>query len=235
MIAMTENVNNQKKSPSAFFQKVKSYLAYFYEHFVKFPTYILTHPIKGYDYFKREKRGKMSVAITFMILLILVQILQFQYSGFVVSQNNPNDLKTFKEISLVVLPIVLITVSNWSITTLFDGKGKMKEIFMMLCYSLFPLIVTKALGLVLSNFITNAEVGFYNLLLGLGTFLMGYMIFFGLISIHEFGVLKNVASILGTFIALSVILFVVLLAFDLYQQVYSFIYTLYKEISLRYM
>lgn len=231
---MTENLKASKKQAS-FLGKVKDVLSYIYEHYIKFPGYILAHPIKGFDYFKRENKGKMQVAVTFMILLILLQIIAFQYTGFVVNQNKPEDLNTMKEIGLVVFPILLFTVSNWSVTTLFDGKGKMKEIFMMICYSLYPMIWTTAIGVIFSNFITLDEVGFYGLIIGLGIFLTGYMIFFGLISIHEYGVLKSIGAIAGTVLAILIILFIMLLAFDLLQQIYSFIYTIYREISLRYL
>src|SRR5690606_6694949 len=148
--------------------------------------------------------------------------------------NDPNDLNTFKEIALVIFPIILFTVSNWSITTLFDGKGKMREIYMMVCYALFPMLWTETIGLIFSNYITADEVGFYYLIIGIGSFLTGYLIFFGLISIHEYGVLKCIGSIVGTAIAILVILFVMILAFDLFQQIYTFFYTIYREISLRY-
>jgi hypothetical protein len=94
---------------------------------------------------------------------------------------------------------------------------------------------TESIGLIFSNFITAEEVGFYLLLIGIGNFLTGYLIFFGLLSIHEYGVLKCIGSIVGTALAILVILFVMLLAFDLFQQIYSFIYTIYREISLRYL
>ena len=230
-------VNNAevKKSDLSFWQKVKNVLTNINEHYIKFPAYILAHPIKGFDDFKRESKGKMQVSIVFLILLMILQILKFQFSGFVVNQNDPNDLNTAREIGLVIFPIILFTVSNWSVTTLFDGKGKMREIFMMLCYALYPLIIVNIFGIIFSNIITLDEVGFYNLLLGLGAFLTGYMIFFGLVSIHEYGVLKCIGSIIGTAVAILVILFILLLAFDLFQQVYSFIYTIYREISLRYL
>lgn len=230
---MTDNMRVER-SEKTFFEKVKHALSYFYKHYIKFPAFILTHPIKGFDYFKREKEGKMQVAVTFMVILIILQILKFQYTGFVVNQNDPNDLNTLKEIALVIFPIILFTVSNWSITTLFDGKGKMREIYMMVCYALFPMLWTETIGLIFSNYITADEVGFYYLIIGIGSFLTGYLIFFGLISIHEYGVLKCIGSIVGTAIAILVILFVMILAFDLFQQIYTFFYTIYREISLRY-
>lgn len=232
---MNDNLRIVNKADLSFWQKVKNVLSYIREHYIKFPAYILAHPIKGFDYFKRENKGKMSVAVIFIILQIIIQVLTFQYTGFPVSQNDPNDLDLMRQIGLVIFPIVLFTVSNWSITTLFDGKGKMKEIFMMLGYSLFPMLWAQTIGLIFSNIITVEEVGFYGLIIGAGSFLTGYMIFFGLISIHEYGLLKCLGSIAGTVLAILVVLFIILLAFDLFQQVYSFVYTIYREISLRYL
>jgi len=229
---MTENLKIEEQKN--IFEKIASGWKFFVKHYIKFPTFILTHPIKGFDYFKREKEGKMQVAVVFMLLMILLRILKFQYTGFVISQNDPNDLNSIKEIALVVLPIVLITVANWSITTLFDGKGTMRDIFMMICYCLYPMLWTETIGLIFSNFITVEEAGFYYLIIGIGTFLTAYLMFFGLLTVHEYGVLKCIGSIIGTIISLLVILFVILLAFDLFQQIYGFFYTIYREISLRY-
>lgn len=215
--------------------KIKTFLTFLYEECLKFPLYLITNPFKGYDEFKREKRAKISVSLIMVFLTIVLQIMSFEYSGFIVNERNINDLNSFAQILYVISPIVIFTVANWSITTLFDGKGTMKEIFMMTSYSLFPLVITGFFGMLISNFITLEEVAVYNLIIGIGVFFTGFMIFFGLINIHEYGLAKMLLTIIATIIALAVILFVLLLTFDLFQKVYGFIYTIYREISLRYI
>ncbi len=238
---MNENAKNlvstEEKNDSQirkFWSKVVKFLKWFKEEFIKFPLFILFHPLKGWDEFKREKRGKMSVAIWFVIFVIFLSIMEYQYSGFIVKQVEVTDLKMLAEIAYIIAPVVLVTVANWSITTLFDGKGKMKEIFMMICYSLYPVAWTKLIGLFLSNVVSQQEKAIYTLVIALGIFFMCYMAFFGFISIHEYGLLKCVATLIATAVALLVICFIGILCFDLIQKIAGFVYTIYREITLRY-
>ena len=63
--------------------------------------------------------------------------------------------------------------------------------------------------------------------------LLVFMAFMGFVVTHEYGIFKTIGSIILTAAALCIILFIALLVFDLSQQVYGFIYSLYKEIATR--
>lgn len=233
---LNTNVNDTKK-PSFLSKVLKGLLnglKVFKREFITFPLYIMSHPIKGYEEFKREKKGKLWVGVVFMLFLIFLNIMEYQYTGFIISQVDITKLNSLREISTVFGLILIITFANWSITTLFDGKGKVKEIFTMIGYSLFPLCWAKLVGLFASNFLTQNEAALYTLLIGLGTFLMGYMCFFGFLCIHEYGLIKCIVTLIFTAIAALVICFIGILTFDLFQKMAGFVYTLYQEISLRY-
>lgn len=210
-------------------------LKIFYQECIKFPWYIVTHPIKGWEEFKREKRGKLWCALFFIACLIFLNIIEYQFTGFIVSTKEITDLKTGREIVLILGSVAIIVVSNWSVTTLFDGKGKMLDILKMVGYCLVPVLWAKLIGLIASNFVTVNEVALYKLLIGLGTFLTGYLGLFGLITVHEYGLVKCLLSIVGTVLAALVIAFVGILVFDLFQKMVGFVYTIYQEISLRYL
>ncbi len=212
---------------------IKPGLAFFYRECIKFPTYIIFHPLKGFEEFKRYKRGKMSVALILMFLTILFNILSFQYNGFLTNPNDIKDLNSIAQIAYIVGLVIVVTIGNWSVTTLFSGKGTMKEIFMMICYCLFPFMISKVFGLFLSNVLTTNELAIYSLVNTLGVFIMVFMFFFGIISIHEYGLVQCLLTILFTIIAVVIVLFACLLFFDLFQRMYGFIYTIYQELTLR--
>ncbi len=202
--------------------------------YVLFPLRIMSHPVQAYTEFKEDKKAKMSVAIVMLLIASIVSMIQYVYTGPVLNVNDPTKFNSITTIIYTVCPVIILSVANWSITTLMNGKGKMGEIFMMGCYSYFPVIICGIIGVVASNFVTEDEAMLVNLVYIIGYALMVYMIFMGLICLHEYGIFKTFATIFLTAVATCVIAFVALLVFDLSQQIYGFLYSLYKEIVTRY-
>lgn len=204
------------------------------EDYVKFPLRIMSHPVQAYTEFKEDKKAKMSVAIIMLVIAAVVSMIQYIYTGPVLNVNDPTKFNSVTTIVYTMAPVIILSVANWSITTLMNGKGKMGEIFMMGCYSYFPVIVTGIIGVIASRFVTEDEAMLITLIYIIGYALMAYMIFMGLICLHEYGIIKTFATVILTLLATCVIAFVALLIFDLSQQIYGFLYSLYKEIVTRF-
>jgi hypothetical protein len=213
---------------------MKTRLKDMYKQFIWFPKYILFHPFDGYDEFKRYKKASLTVAIWFVALYALFRIVLYQYEGFVINTRNPLQLNSLNEVFSVALLVFLFTVGNWSVTTLMEGKGSYKEIFMVTGYSLFPLLIIGFPSVFLSNYLTLDEIDLYRLLMGIAYTLSGWMLFMGILNIHQYGLFKTIMAFVATFVSMAVMMFLGLLFFDLIQQFVSFIVSIYKELSLRY-
>jgi hypothetical protein len=214
-------------------KKIKRGLAYVFEHFIKFPFYVLTHPIDGYYEMKHESRGLMRVAVFFLLCHSVMGILEYNYTGFIFNTVNPNTFRMFRSIIVALVPYMVFTVANWSITSLMDGKGKFKEIFMVVGYAFFPSVLLRLLNLFLSNYFTMDEAFFYYGIQTLGFILTLLMIFMGIRSIHEYSLLRAVSTVFLTILSMLVIAFIGLLAIGLAQQIAVFIQTIIKELTLR--
>ena len=226
---------NKMESFVVILKKIWGGIKVFWSEVVAYPWYVLTHPVRGFSDMKTEKKGKMWVAVVILLLFVLEEIVAYKYTG-IGSTNKINDQTKFSSINILiftVLPVILITVSNWSVTTLMNGKGKMKEIFIMICYSLMPFITLSFIKVLISNFVTADEAQFITLLNIVAIALLVFMGFMGFVVTHEYGIFKTIGSIILTAVALCIILFIALLIFDLSQQVYGFVYSLYKEIATR--
>jgi len=216
------------------FKILETIKSFFYDCF-KMPMHLIIYPIQGYEDFKTEKLSKSYVAWFYLFMIILVQTIAFNGNGFLVNNNNPKDFNLFLTIALIVFPVAIIVVANWATTALMDGKGNMQEIFRVLTYSFFPYVWFSLLATLISNYITLDEVMFFNFFKSIGVFLTVYMLFFGLMGIHEYGLMKTILMIVFTIVAIAVILFIILLFLSLFQQFWTYIKSVYDEFVMRYL
>jgi hypothetical protein len=227
------SITLDRQTTSETIKKMKRVFAYLFEHFFKFPFYVLTHPIDGYYEMKHESRGLFKVATFYILLHSVMGILEYNYTGFIFNMVNPNTFRMFRSIIVALVPYMIFIVANWSITSLMDGKGKFKEIFMVVGYAFFPSVLLRLLNIFLSNYFTMDESFFYYAIQTVGFMLTILMIFMGIRSIHEYSVLRAVSTVLLTIVSMLVIAFIGLLAIGLAQQIAVFLQTIIKELTLR--
>ena len=96
---------------------------------LKFSLYCMTHPFDGYWDLTHEKRGTMAAANTILFLTIAVRILSLRFTSFIFMQVYWEDLNIFLYIAAIVFPLALWVIGNWGLTTLFDGKGRQRWLF----------------------------------------------------------------------------------------------------------
>ncbi|MDD4069796.1 MAG: YIP1 family protein [Candidatus Izemoplasmatales bacterium] len=205
------------------------------EDCIKMPVRLMVYPIRGYEEFKYENKSKNYVSIFYLIMMIIAQVIAFNGDGFLVNKNNPNDFNLLMTIALIIFPVAIFVFANWATTALMDGKGNMSQIFRVITYSFFPYVWLSLLASIISNYITADEVVFFTALHTLGIGLLAYMLFFGMLGIHEYGLFKTILMFLFTIVAIAVILFIILLFFSLIQQVYAFVKSLYDEFVMRFL
>ena len=137
------------------------------------------------------------------------------------------------QLRILVLPIVLFVIANWSITTLMEGKGNIKDIIMVVGYSMVPMIIFKVLTAVLSNFLSLNENVYLITLDYIGVIWFAALVYMGIQSIHDFEYGKTIFSFILTFVSMFIILFICFLFFSLIQEIAGFLFSIYKEITFR--
>jgi hypothetical protein len=199
----------------------------------KYPFYVIFHPFDGFWEVKYDRKGKLRISLAILVLLTIAMILQRQYSGFIVNFNNPMELNSINELKYIVLPFALWCVSNWSLTTLMDGEGKFKEIIVVTGYALLPLALVHLINIFISHVVTLQEASLFYLLQSAATLWFAWLLFVGTMTVHQYTVTKTIVTMVLTLVVMGIIIFLGLLLFSMIQQIAGFVYTIYKEISLR--
>lgn len=197
---------------------------------LRYSKEIMFHPFDAFYEMKFRSRGNIFVATLFYFLFGIVAIVHIQFGGFIVTFVKISELNSLFVFSGVIVPYLLFAVGNYSITTLMDGKGRFSEIYNTIGYSLLPNIIFILSATIVSNFITSDEIEFYTLFLVIGNGLTLFLIFVGLIVTHEYSFFRSVISIILSFVAVALIVFVLLLMITLFSQVYGFIKIVIMEL-----
>lgn len=200
---------------------------------MKQALYILRHPIYGVWDMKRFKTGRYLDGFILILLAIAAITFNRQLRAFVFNYNYNVPLDILKQIAIVVIPVVLFTLANWAVTTLTEGKGSFKDIFLVTCYSLMPLIIFQVVTPVLSQLMSLNELVYLQIIDGIGYGWMFLMLYLCIKEIHMYTAGKMISTLILTAIGAAIIVFIVLIFFSLLQELGSFIYSIYREFSMR--
>lgn len=199
-----------------------------------YPFYLITHPAKGWSDYKYEKNYRLYATITYITLLIISLILNSTVRGFIAGGVNIKEFNLFTTILKALIPIFVGTLASWCIGSLIDGKGKMYEIFSTIAYSLYPFAVTKLIAVLLSNYLTSDEMLIYHFINGLGIALTVWMLFFGIMGIHQHSFGLTIIHLILTIIVIAVICFITLLFFSFIERIISWLSSIINELKMRY-
>ena len=196
--------------------------------------HLVFHPFDGFWDLKHEKRGSVRAASTIIALTIAAFAYQAIGQGY---SFNPRDnySSIFVQILSIGVPVILWTVSNWCLTTLFDGEGSFKDIYIATGYSLAPLPLFVVISTVLTNVLTASEGSIPTMLITIAFVWVVILIFFGTLVTHDYTINKNFITILGTIVAAAVIMFVAILFSSLVVKMVSFVIALATEVGNRLM
>ncbi len=194
--------------------------------------HLIFHPFDGFWDLKHEKRGSVRAASTILGITILAFFYQAIGRGYMFNPRG-NYSTVFIQVIAVLVPVILWVVANWCLTTLFDGEGSFKDIYIATCYSLAPLPVFVIISTILTNVLTTTEGSIVNLLVTLGYVWVGILLFFGMSVIHDYSISKNIVTTLGTIVAMCVIIFIAVLFSSLVMKMVSFVVGIFSEIGNR--
>ena len=128
---------------------------------LKYSLYMILHPFDGSWDLIHEGRGSMAAAHTIVILALLTRLWDMRFANFMVNNTRWSEVNIIKELASVLVPLFIWVLANWCLTTLMDGKGRFKDIYMATAYSFTPYVLIGIPMIFVSNVVTLEEGVFY--------------------------------------------------------------------------
>lgn len=203
----------------------------FWEELI-YANHLIVHPFDGFWDLKHEYRGSVRASFVWLALAVLTFYYQSVGTGYVFNPRQGYST-ILAQLSAVLVPVILWSVANWCLTTLFDGEGSFKDIFVATCYSLVPIPILIIPSVIISNFALASEATIINLLVSIAFVWVGLLIFFGTMVTHDYTFGKNVIMCVFTIVGMAVIMFIGILFSTLLAKMVSFISSIVTEITYR--
>ena len=199
---------------------------------IAYGFHIILHPFDGFWDLKHEKRGSVRGAIFFIVLAIATFYYQAIGQGYLLDPY-ASLASVWGQIFGVLVPLFLFVLANWCLTTLFEGEGSFKDIFVACSYSLLPIPMLVIPTTIYSNFCITTETDIIGFISAFAFIWLGLLIFFGTMVTHDYSMGKNVITVLGTIVGMVFIMFLAVLFTTLVGKIVGLITNIVDEIQYR--
>ena len=200
---------------------------------LKYALYVIVHPFDGFWELKNEKRGTVLSASVIVLLTLITRLFSLQYTSFLFNSVVWEQVNIWMEIAMILVPLSIWCVANWCLTTLFDGKGTMKDIYIATSYALTPYVLINIPVSLLSNLLISTEGQYVTLLVAFSIIWCAGLLILGLMMIHEYTLLKTLVFVVASAIGMLVIMILCLMVFSMTSEAIGYFASVGKEIIIR--
>ncbi len=190
------------------------------------------HPIDTAYEIQAGRAGSVASATAVYGILFVVYVVYQLASGFLFAQKveDFSILSTFLYLSAA---LILFVIGNFFISSIQDGKGTLRSIYIVTVYSFAPAILLLPFLTIVLNGLTYNELFVRQMVLILIVAWIAAALFTSLIQIHDYSAKSLVKNLLLTAFFMLVAVLVLSLAYLLIKQIFTFIGELITEVSLR--
>ncbi len=201
-------------------------------HKLKIALGTMFHPADTFYEIKRNNNGSVVIATVMLFLWYVGKILGYG-SGFIFNKTDIGEANAWYALAQTIGLVLLFVCANWLVCVLFEGKGKLKDIYVATCYSIMPLIINSFAYAILANVLTLEEASIISILNGACVLFTGILLVMSIITVQEFTFGKFIFTTIVTLLAMILVVFLIFLIVILLQQSADFIKTVYLEAVYR--
>lgn len=207
-----------------------------YLHFLKtlkYSMHVIFHPADGFWDLIHAKRGSYGAANFIVIMTLLTHVWKLRFTNMLFLDVQWQKINIFLEFATILLPLAIFCICNWAVTTLFDGKGHLGDVYMGTAYALTPYVLIQIPMIILSNLVTIEEGAFYVVFNNVSLFWCLLLIYMAMMMIHSYSAGKTLLFLVITLFGMLVFIFIMLLFFSMISQGVAYFVSLAKEIMFR--
>ena len=180
---------------------------------------------------KQNKASYLSAIVIFILFIITFMLRQYATAFLFKSRADLGGALTSLLIILAIF--VLWCVVNYLVSTLNDGEGWFKDIFISTCYCLIPYIIINIPLVIISYGLTYQESFIFNIANIITYLWCGILLLLSIMNIHNYSLKETIKNVIITIFGMALIALTIFLVYMFMAQLFDFIVSLIKEVFTR--
>lgn len=188
------------------------------------------HPMNNYYEIRKNRQGSVAAATVIYALFFIVFMAYQTSKGFIYQTVSVEDMDIGAIVLGFFLMLGLFIICNYLETSIHDGNGTFRQIYLVPAYGLMPLIVALLLVTVASYGLTYNESFLLTVILMVGIVWSVAAIFVGLQTIHQYEFGDAVRSLIITIVFMIIAAVIGIILSIMWDSLYRFIISVGKEL-----
>jgi hypothetical protein len=173
--------------------------------------------------------GVLSASLLY-VWFIALQVLNVLITGYLFSSRNIYNTQIFELVFFSVAPLFLWIIANYFVSTVSDGEGKLKHLYIGTIYALTPYLIFALPIFLLSRILTLNEGFIYTLA---NVLIYGWcvvLLFKNYQEMHDYSFSKTIKNILLTAVCFIFFILAVYMLYMLSKQLFDYIAQVLREV-----
>ncbi len=187
------------------------------------------HPMDNYYEIRKYRQGSV-LSATVIYALFFLDFMAFKtLKGFIYQNVKVEDMDIGSIVLGFFILLGLFIICNYLVTSINDGDGTFKQIYMIPAYGLMPAMISLLIVTVVSYVLTYNEAFLLTIVLIIGITWSVITIFLGLQTVHDYTFGETVKSILLTVVFMIIVAVIGIIISIMWDSLYSSLASVGKE------
>lgn len=195
--------------------------------------YALKTPKRPMDFYYEIRKYRQGSVVSAAVIYILffIDFMAFKtVKGFIYQTTKVENMDIGSIVLGFFVLLGLFIICNYLVTSINDGDGTFKQIFMIPAYGMMPAMIALLIVTCVSYVLTYNEAFLLTLVLLIGIVWSVITIFIGLQTVHDYTFGETVKSIILTVVFMIIIAVIGVIISIMWNSLYTFLTSVGKEI-----
>lgn len=191
----------------------------------------IKHPINSMYDIRKDKFGSILSATIIYLIGFLIFTINYIGRGFIFNFVDSRNVSYFYIIGIFLLPCGLFVAANYMVSSINEGEGRIRDVYIATAYSLTPFIIFMPFVIALSYIVTLNEAFIISFSSAIIWVWCAVILLLGLKEIHNYEIKDVIKNILLTLFLIFVGIIIFSIVYMLWDQLIEFLYSFLKEVA----